>query len=281
MRGSRAHSGPTTSCSGAGDPATPRYGNRCTSAKEPVHRNASHPDGPLQEKPLQLSPRRRPAFAQDAEQLPEYLLACWGKDKAVHRCTHTERQAEARRRKPMTIKSKQDSKPPAIPPLPPASGSVIPLKDILGGFAAELWAIQRQMVRGCGNHGCRVNRPTGMATNDRCRCTPRDFAQRLRDIADRLSPNRLRAAFTCHPHFVTTRSRFSRNCVDVCLSVRRETRNPIHVPVTFCTRSIGTPTARLSTQSITPLAIDPVRAHLCSLDVLQNLLSINGKQLRM
>jgi len=53
-------------------------------------------------------------------------------------------------------------------------------------FALELWAIQRQMIRGCGNHGCRIKKPVGMATNGPCHCTARYFARDLLDIACRI-----------------------------------------------------------------------------------------------
>lgn len=52
--------------------------------------------------------------------------------------------------------------------------------------AVMLWAIQRRMVRGCGNHGCRIGKIEGMATNGPCRCTAKDFSRELRDIADML-----------------------------------------------------------------------------------------------
>jgi hypothetical protein len=72
-------------------------------------------------------------------------------------------------------------------PLPPVTGSVNP--ELYRELAAELWGIERQMTRGCGNHGCRVQKPTGQATNASCDCGPRKLARRLRDIAERLSPN--------------------------------------------------------------------------------------------
>jgi len=71
--------------------------------------------------------------------------------------------------------------------LAPAPGSANP--DLYRELAVELWGIERQMTRGCGNHGCRVWRTVGQGTNASCSCGPRMLARRLRDIADRLSPN--------------------------------------------------------------------------------------------
>lgn len=61
-----------------------------------------------------------------------------------------------------------------------------PLSDV----ATMLWAIQRRMIRGCGNHGCKIGKIEGMATNGPCRCTPKDFARELRDIANLLESYR-------------------------------------------------------------------------------------------
>jgi hypothetical protein len=52
-----------------------------------------------------------------------------------------------------------------------------------------LWSIQLRMESGCGNHGCRIRKGEGMATNGPCRCTAKSFASELRDIAEMLSPN--------------------------------------------------------------------------------------------
>lgn len=69
------------------------------------------------------------------------------------------------------------------PPLAQATGSAF------SEAAVMLWAIQRRMTRGCGNHGCRIGKIEGMAPNGRCTCTAREFARELRDIAEMLSPN--------------------------------------------------------------------------------------------
>lgn len=36
---------------------------------------------------------------------------------------------------------------------------------------------------GCGNHGCCIKPPDGMATNGPCRCSPQRFALELRELA--------------------------------------------------------------------------------------------------
>jgi hypothetical protein len=53
-------------------------------------------------------------------------------------------------------------------------------------IAVELWCIQRRMVLGCGNHGCRVKEPLGIGCNGACHCDARHFARDLRDLAERL-----------------------------------------------------------------------------------------------
>jgi hypothetical protein len=37
----------------------------------------------------------------------------------------------------------------------------------------ERWEQERVFWRGCGNHGCRVTKPKGQATNGPCRCERR------------------------------------------------------------------------------------------------------------
>ena len=37
---------------------------------------------------------------------------------------------------------------------------------------------------GCGNHGCVINPPTGLATNGGCMCYPRQIARRLRHLVE-------------------------------------------------------------------------------------------------
>jgi hypothetical protein len=48
---------------------------------------------------------------------------------------------------------------------------------------ADLECIVRFYRDGCGNHGCRVKKPTGQATNGPCLCKPRLIARALRDAA--------------------------------------------------------------------------------------------------
>ena len=61
-------------------------------------------------------------------------------------------------------------------------------KTKLAEIAVHLFNMQRQMIRGCMNHGCQIQEPTGMATNGGCQCSFRQFARRLRDIAELLHP---------------------------------------------------------------------------------------------
>lgn len=55
-------------------------------------------------------------------------------------------------------------------------------------LATQLLFIMGRLLHGCGNHGCRVEAPLGMATNGACHCSPRDFATELRDMANLLDP---------------------------------------------------------------------------------------------
>jgi alpha-D-ribose 1-methylphosphonate 5-phosphate C-P lyase len=58
-----------------------------------------------------------------------------------------ERQAEARRRKPMSTENTQDSKQPAIPPLPPATGS-----EDFDDYPEEYWD-NEDVCEMCGGDG--------------------------------------------------------------------------------------------------------------------------------
>jgi hypothetical protein len=51
---------------------------------------------------------------------------------------------------------------------------------------AEVERLDERLFYGCGNHGCRVNPPTGLATNGACNCTPKEFSMVLLEIAIRL-----------------------------------------------------------------------------------------------
>jgi len=42
--------------------------------------------------------------------------------------------------------------------------------------------LYRRIHDGCGNNGCVIGKPV-VGTNGKCRCTPREFAMELRDIA--------------------------------------------------------------------------------------------------
>jgi hypothetical protein len=57
---------------------------------------------------------------------------------------------------------------------------------IMGDVAWHIEVLHLRMSQGCGNHGCRIKRPSGMATNGPCLCTPAGFARDLRDLAERL-----------------------------------------------------------------------------------------------
>jgi hypothetical protein len=44
--------------------------------------------------------------------------------------------------------------------------------------------LRNQLVHGCGNHGCVIRKPLGMATNASCKCGPTRIARDLRKLAD-------------------------------------------------------------------------------------------------
>ena len=71
-------------------------------------------------------------------------------------------------------------------PLSVPAGSANDWKERLANIAIELRSVERQMIRGCFNHGCRIVKPTGQATNGPCQCSPRNFARALLDIAARV-----------------------------------------------------------------------------------------------
>lgn len=49
----------------------------------------------------------------------------------------------------------------------------------------------RRLDHGCGNHGCRIKKPEGMATNGPCQCSPSKIARELRFIAESLELQRV------------------------------------------------------------------------------------------
>lgn len=55
----------------------------------------------------------------------------------------------------------------------------------------ELGEICERLRTGCQNHGCCIKSPVGQATNGPCRCTRREIARRLTDIAERLNAPRV------------------------------------------------------------------------------------------
>ena len=56
----------------------------------------------------------------------------------------------------------------------------------LEDFLETVERLHRQVEHGCGNHGCVIEKPEGMATNAGCKCQPSRIARDLRRIADRL-----------------------------------------------------------------------------------------------
>lgn len=56
------------------------------------------------------------------------------------------------------------------------------LKD----FQKSLAVLNNQVQYGCGNHGCRINPPKGMATNSSCNCCPNSLARILTNLAAEL-----------------------------------------------------------------------------------------------
>jgi hypothetical protein len=76
-----------------------------------------------------------------------------------------ERKAEARRRKAMTMKNEQDSKPPVTPPLPPATGSADSWRlhilgpDDLIPMESELHALREANMLNIGMARVRLKRP--------------------------------------------------------------------------------------------------------------------------
>lgn len=55
-------------------------------------------------------------------------------------------------------------------------------------MAERLGKIQRRLINGCGNHGCIIKAPVGMAANGPCRCRPwavkRELQGYLRYVPD-------------------------------------------------------------------------------------------------
>jgi hypothetical protein len=47
----------------------------------------------------------------------------------------------------------------------------------------ELALIQRRLVYGCGNNGCRIYQPKGMGTNAICHCGPQNTSRELLSLA--------------------------------------------------------------------------------------------------
>jgi hypothetical protein len=50
-------------------------------------------------------------------------------------------------------------------------------------LTSSLRVIIRRLEIGCGNHGCVIAQPQGIATNGECQCTPDHIRRALRDLA--------------------------------------------------------------------------------------------------
>ena len=50
----------------------------------------------------------------------------------------------------------------------------------------KLTALAKQLIDGCGNHGCVIKAPTGMATNGPCNCRPRTVGRYMFHISSAL-----------------------------------------------------------------------------------------------
>lgn len=59
-------------------------------------------------------------------------------------------------------------------------------RKLLADMSVTLWGISHRMEYGCGNHGCRIRYPDGMATNGPCHCTIPRFIDELLCVAEML-----------------------------------------------------------------------------------------------
>lgn len=55
----------------------------------------------------------------------------------------------------------------------------------------ELADLIHRLDHGCGNNGCVIKKPSGMATNRPCSCMPRKFSEVLLDLASDLEAQRV------------------------------------------------------------------------------------------
>lgn len=53
-------------------------------------------------------------------------------------------------------------------------------------FRRSIKILYDQSLFGCGNGGCRINKPTGMHTNASCKCSAKQIAKYMRMVADTL-----------------------------------------------------------------------------------------------
>lgn len=54
----------------------------------------------------------------------------------------------------------------------------------LADYRKSIAHMHQQAQHGCGDGGCIIHTTGGMHTNGGCRCSPRDIARTLRQIAD-------------------------------------------------------------------------------------------------
>ena len=52
--------------------------------------------------------------------------------------------------------------------------------------SGQLKEIRAQLANGCGNNGCTIKQPVGMATNGGCRCSPLQIGNELERLGREL-----------------------------------------------------------------------------------------------
>lgn len=82
----------------------------------------------------------------------------------------------------MWYESHRGGKYVLIAPSPPSEPSE-PSFDYTHAKGA-LCNVLYRMNWGCGNHGCRIAKPKGQATNGSCQCSPKQFIRDLLDVAE-------------------------------------------------------------------------------------------------
>ena len=59
-------------------------------------------------------------------------------------------------------------------------------RKLLSKTSATLWGLSHRMDQGCGNPGCRIQKPDGIARNGPCHCTIPRFIDELLCVAEML-----------------------------------------------------------------------------------------------